>query len=201
LRNLESPRESCHDALSLKKRHDLPRRAHSAMGWGDNLKALAAWQGHAAKKPVASPRGTMAPPKLPDATARAAYRHAETVLVETGEDPSLSRGLITSYALAVSEARRLQREWRKAGARGVQHGPQGGVYQDPLLLAIDRAERRGGDFAAQLGLTPASRRKLGRSVRGGRPFGQAVAADRKVVPIRRTEHERRMAEARDRLGR
>jgi hypothetical protein len=42
-------------------------------------------------------------------------------------------------------------------------------------------------LAEALALTPMARRKLGRSVRGGRPAGAAYAADRVVVvPLRRT---------------
>jgi len=123
--------------------------------------------------------GAMRPPDGLDATGRAAFRDAAAVLAAIGEDPELCAGAIRRYAAAVSEARLLEREWRaKEGVKGVRKGPRGGIAPEPLLSAIDRAERRAQELAAELGLTPAARRRIGRQVQGGRPQGAASAPDR-----------------------
>jgi P27 family predicted phage terminase small subunit len=126
----------------------------------------------------------MRPPEGLDAAGRAAFRRAVATLAELGEPPELSADAVHAYALAVSEARTLEREWRKLGASGVREGPRGGVYEEPLLRAIDRAQRRAGELAGELGLTPAARRKLGHAVRGGRSPGAASAPDRAARPPR-----------------
>jgi P27 family predicted phage terminase small subunit len=124
------------------------------------------------------------PPEGLDATGRAAFRHAVAVLEELGEDPRLSVRTIGAYAAAESEAETLTREWRRLGASGIRRGPRGGVFEEPLLRAIDRAARRAADLAGDLGLSPAARRQLSRNV--GRPAGAASAPDRAGPPPMRT---------------
>lgn len=132
----------------------------------------------------------MRPPTGLDARGRAAYRHAWAVLEAVGEDPELSSDAIRRYADAVSEAAALRTAWLSSTSKP--------SALESLLRSIDRAEDRAGSVGADLGLTPAARRKLGRSVWGGRPQGAASAADRrttvsrrrgKVAPIRPTVQE------------
>jgi hypothetical protein len=118
-----------------------------------------------------------------DAASRAAWRHAVAVMGECGDDPQLSADATTAYAYAVGEAAALRTEWEQAGRAGLRRGPRGGIAAEPLLLAIDRAERRASELRAVLGLDPASRRKLagadgeadGRGERSG-PRGAGAAA-------------------------
>jgi phage terminase small subunit len=133
------------------------------------------------------------PPRGFDPTARAAFRDAVRVLEAIGEDPRLSAATIAAYARAVSTAARLRREWHAGGASGFLIGPRGGVYPNPLLHEIERAERQSAELADALGLTPLARRRLGRHV--GRPTGAASAKDRaNVVSLpRRLERPTRPA--------
>jgi P27 family predicted phage terminase small subunit len=120
-------------------------------------------------------------------TARAAWRHARDVLLALGERPELSAGALDRYASAVDTVTRLRSELR--GQELVLHGPRGGVRVHPLVRAVERAQREAHLLGEALALSPMARRKLGMSVRGGRPAGAASAPDRAravVVPLRRT---------------
>jgi hypothetical protein len=84
----------------------------------------------------------------------------------------------------VSEAESPRAECSALGGSGVREGPRGGIAQEPLLFAIDRAERRVADLRAELALTPLARRKT-KHATPGRPPGAASAADRVTAPRRR----------------
>ena len=132
----------------------------------------------------------MRAPRGLSAAGRRAWQHAVFTLEQAGEDPELSSEAVRSFAEAVSESEALRAEWRRLGSAGIRVGPKGGVYQEPLLLAIDRAEHRVADLGDRLGLSPASRRKLGRAITG-RPPGAASARDRQLRVPKRTKRAKR----------
>jgi P27 family predicted phage terminase small subunit len=112
------------------------------------------------------------------------------VLVQIGEEPTFSRGVIDRYASAVDMAARLRAELRADEL--VLHGPRGGTRVHPLVREVEKAEREAHLFGQALGLDPQSRRKLGMRAAGGRPPGAASAPDRArtVVPPMRLTRRR-----------
>jgi phage terminase small subunit len=128
------------------------------------------------------------PPSGLDSAGRSAWRRAVLVVERLGDDPELCGETLHAYAVACSRVVRLRREWMQAGGSAIREGPRGGVYPDPVLGSIEKAERWAFELGASLGLDPISRHRLGRSVRG-RPQGATSAADRQKIvqmPQRRT---------------
>jgi phage terminase small subunit len=126
---------------------------------------------------VNAPRGL-------DSVGRAAWKEAASILAEIAEDIDLNAPALRAYAHAESIAASLRAEWW-ADPTAVQKGARGATHANVLLREIDRAERRAADLRSDLGLTPVSRRRAGRAVRGGRPRGAASAADRRQPPVRK----------------
>jgi phage terminase small subunit len=82
----------------------------------------------------------MRPPKGLAPAGRAAWRHARDTLEAIGERRELSRGAIDRYAFAVDAAAVIRRELR-AGELVIA-GPRGAVRPNPLIRALERAERQ-----------------------------------------------------------
>jgi P27 family predicted phage terminase small subunit len=126
-----------------------------------------------------------APPRGLDASGRAAWKRAAAVLAEIGEPVELSLEPLAAYARAASDVAELRRQWNAEGRKGTETGARGLPAPNPLLVAIDKAERLALELRGALGLDPQSRRRLSRRVGAGRPAGAASAADRSAPTKRR----------------
>jgi hypothetical protein len=109
--------------------------------------------------------------------ARAAYSLAER---ELGENAARYRTALLRYARAEDVAARASAEWERAKRPLVQVHGAAGVH--PLVKIMLEAERAAAYHGAQLGLDPASAKRIG-VVRGrGRPLGAVSAPDRVALP-------------------
>jgi hypothetical protein len=109
--------------------------------------------------------------------ARVAWREA-VALVGEGEYP----GAVARYARAVDVVYRARAEWVKGGRQIVARNPNGASGIHPLLKAMLDWERASADRAAELGLTPASAKRIGLQRGRGRPLGANSAPDRVALP-------------------
>lgn len=122
----------------------------------------------------------MKPPTGVTAAARAAYRLAEQ---ELGADAIRFRSALLSYTYAVDSESRARAEW-EAEERPLVSTFADGRPKDvhPLMrLMIDTA-RSAAYHGAQLGLSPASAKRIGTSRGRGRPVGSNSAPDRAALP-------------------
>jgi P27 family predicted phage terminase small subunit len=122
-------------------------------------------------------------PRTLDPAGRAAWREAVAILVELGEDVEINTAALRAYAHAESVATSVRAQWQ-ANPRAMLTGGRGAKTANPVLRELERVERLAAELHDAFGLTPAGRRKLSRSVRGGRPAGAASAPDR-ARPARR----------------
>jgi hypothetical protein len=103
-------------------------------------------------------------------------------LAELGSDYERYAAAVRRYVLAVDTAEYARQEWerlerpmRDAFANGMA-----GVH--PVLKAYEQAEAQAARFAAELGLTPASAKRVNPLRRPGRPVGANSAPDRRALP-------------------
>jgi P27 family predicted phage terminase small subunit len=123
-------------------------------------------------------------PRELDPVGRAAWREAVAILAEIGEDADLSAPALRAYAHAESVVAMVRAQWY-ADPEAVKTGGRGAKTANPVLRELERAEKRAAELRDALGLTPAGRRRIGSSVRGGRPAGAASARDRAQPPRRK----------------
>jgi Phage terminase, small subunit len=124
--------------------------------------------------------------ELADEVAGQARAEAMATLVAMGEEPERSTGAIDRYATAMVAWKKLEAEWVRRGRPCLTFGGATGhsPVAHPLIAQIIATRREAAEFGAALGLDPASRLRLSRSTRGGRPAGAASAADRVMPPMR-----------------
>jgi P27 family predicted phage terminase small subunit len=123
-------------------------------------------------------------PRDLDQVGRAAWKEAAAILAEISEDVDVNAPALRAYAHAESVAASIRGQWW-ADPRAVLTGGRGAKVANPVLRELERAEKRAAELRDALGLTPTSRRKLGRALLGGRPTGSASAPDRAQPPSRR----------------
>ena len=117
------------------------------------------------------------PPAGLTAAARAAYTVAER---ELGEDALRFRTALLSYAYAVDLESRARAEWEREKRPLIHVHGAAGVH--PLVKVMLETSRSAAQHAAQLGLTPASARRVYPQRRPGRPIGAVSAPDRVALP-------------------
>ena len=100
-------------------------------------------------------------------------------MVVGGEFP----GAVARYARAVDVAGRARAEWEGEGRPIVARNPNGASGVHPLLKAMMDWERAAGDRGAELGLTPASAKRIWPQRGRGRPVGSNSAPDRRLPPL------------------
>lgn len=91
-------------------------------------------------------------------------------------------GAVARYARSVDVTYRARAEWVREGRPIVARNPNGASGINPLLKAILVWESASADRAAELGLTPASAKRIGSQRGRGRPVGAASAPDRVALP-------------------
>jgi hypothetical protein len=94
-----------------------------------------------------------------------------------GEDAQRFRTALLSYTYAVDLETRARLEWEHAKRPLVQVHGTAGVH--PLMKVMLETSRSAASRAAELGLTPASARRVYPQRRPGRPMGAVSAPDRK----------------------
>jgi hypothetical protein len=111
------------------------------------------------------------------AAALMAENEAREVL---GEDFGGFRSAVRRYVLAVDAAEHARATWDVNGKpmRDTFANGMGGVH--PFFKAMESAEAQAARFAAELGLSPASAKRISGGAVRGRPVGAVSAADRKA---------------------
>ena len=130
---------------------------------------------HRAKKRALQPSPDVA---SLSAGALLAENEAREVL---GEDFGGFRAAVRRYVLAVDAAEYARAEWIAAQRpmRDIFANGMGGVH--PLFKAMESAEAQAARFGAELGLSPASAKRISGSAKPGRPVGAVSAPDRKAA--------------------
>jgi len=120
------------------------------------------------------------PPTGLTAAARAAYSRAEH---ELGEGATRYRTALLSYVYAVDLESRARDEWER------DKRPLVSVFADgrpkdvhPLLRVVMETARSAAYHGGQLGLSPASAKRVGGQRGRGRPVGAVSAPDRVALP-------------------
>ena len=119
----------------------------------------------------------MKPPTGLTAAARAAYSRAER---ELGEDAARFRTALLSYAHAVDLETRARAEWERENRPLIQVHGAAGVH--PLVKIMLETSRSAAYHGAQLGMDPASSKRIHPRRRPGRPMGANSAPDRRALP-------------------
>ena len=119
----------------------------------------------------------MKPPSGLTPAARAAYTVAEH---ELGEDARRFRTALLSYTYAVDLESRARAEWERENRPLIQVHGAAGVH--PLVKILLETSRSAAYHGAQLGLSPASARRVYPQRRPGRPVGACRAPDRVALP-------------------
>jgi hypothetical protein len=117
------------------------------------------------------------PPTGLTAAARAAYSRAEQVL---GEDAARFRTALLSYAYAVDLESRARAEWIRENRPLIQVHGASGVH--PLMKLMMETAPSAAFHGAQLGMDPASAKRVYPHRRAGRPLGANSAPDRVALP-------------------
>jgi hypothetical protein len=117
------------------------------------------------------------PPAGLTPAARAAYRLAER---ELGEDAARFRTALLSYVYAVDLESRARAEWQRDQRPLIQVHGAAGVH--PLAKLVMETARAASWHGAQLGLDPASAKRIYPHRRPGRPVGAVSAPDRVALP-------------------
>jgi hypothetical protein len=117
------------------------------------------------------------PPTGLTAAARAAYSRAER---ELGEDATRFRTALLSYTYAVDLESRARAEWERENRPLIQVHGAAGVH--PLMKLMLETGRSASWHGAQLGLDPASAKRINPHRRPGRPLGANSAPDRVALP-------------------
>ena len=115
----------------------------------------------------------MKPPSGLTVAARAAYSRAER---ELGDDAVRFRSALLSYVYAVDLEARARAEWERENRPLIQVHGAAGVH--PLMKLMLDTSRAAAWHGAQLGMDPASARRVNPHRRPGRPVGANSAADR-----------------------
>ena len=99
-----------------------------------------------------------------------------------GDDFERFGAAVRRYVLQVDVAEYARLEWErlKRPMRDTFANGTSGVH--PLLKAYEQAEAQSARFAAELGLTPASAKRINPLRRPGRPAGAVSAPDRVGLP-------------------
>jgi len=122
------------------------------------------------------------PPAGLTAAARAAYSLAERAL---GEDAARFRTALLRYVYAEDLAARARAAWEREKRPLMQVHGAAGVH--PLVKIVLEAERAAAYHGAQLGLDPASAKRIGVSRGRGRPVGANSAPDRRLPAVKLKE--------------
>ena len=112
---------------------------------------------------------------------RAALADATRTLEVIGEDPATSVAALERYSRASADAALLRHRWEAKRMPTSSTGSTGQLIVHPMVEAVRKAEREAADLGERLGLTPAARRLMGRSVMGGHPVGARQAPDRTTI--------------------
>lgn len=113
------------------------------------------------------------------AAALLAEREARAVL---GSDFDRFGVAVRRYVMAVDAVEHARKIWEAEGRPMRDSFANGMAGISPFLKAMEQLEAQASRFAGELGLTPASAKRIS-GVRGaGRPVGAASAADRKAAP-------------------
>ena len=119
----------------------------------------------------------MRPPTGLTAAARAAYSRAERDL---GDDATRFRTALLSYTYAVDLESRARAEWEAESRPLIQVHGAAGVH--PLAKLVMETARAAAWHGAQLGMDPASAKRINPHRRPGRPVGSNSAPDRTALP-------------------
>lgn len=119
----------------------------------------------------------MKPPTRLTAAARAAYSRAER---ELGDDAARFRTALLSYTYAVDLESRARAEWERENRPLIQVHGAAGVH--PLAKLVMETARSAAWHGAQLGMDPASAKRINPHRRTGRPIGANSAPDRRDLP-------------------
>lgn len=119
----------------------------------------------------------MKPPRGITAAARVAYSRAER---ELGDDAARFRSALLSYAHAVDLESRARAEWERDNRPLIQ--VHGAARVHPLMKLMLDTSRAAAWHGAQLGMDPASAKRIYPHRRPGRPVGAASAPDRVALP-------------------
>jgi P27 family predicted phage terminase small subunit len=126
------------------------------------------------------------PPEL-DAEGCEAWRDAVTNLDQLGLLSEADSGILIAYCDAVSIWRRAKRKLEAGGLTTVT--PNGYEVQSPYLSIANRAASNMARHAAELGLTPIARLRLGREARrpadADDPFGGTLIETAAQLPGRK----------------
>ena len=114
----------------------------------------------------------MRPPTGLTAAARAAYSRAER---ELGDDATRFRTALLSYTYAVDLESRARAEWEAESRPLIQVHGAAGVH--PLAKLVMETARAAAWHGAQLGMDPASAKRINPHRRPGRPVGSNSAPD------------------------
>jgi hypothetical protein len=117
------------------------------------------------------------PPQGLTPAARAAYSRAER---ELAEDAVRYRTALLSYTYAVDLESRARAEWVRESRPLVQVHGAAGVH--PLVKVMLETSRSAAYHGAQLGMDPASAKRINPHRRPGRPVGANSAPDRRELP-------------------
>jgi hypothetical protein len=117
------------------------------------------------------------PPRGLTPAARSAYSLA---MRELGEDAARFRTALLSYVYAVDLETRARLVWVRENRPLLQvHGAAG---MHPLVKIMLETSRSAAYHGAQLGLDPASAKRINPHRRPGRPVGANSAPDRRALP-------------------
>jgi P27 family predicted phage terminase small subunit len=131
--------------------------------------------------------------KSPDGLGGAgerAWREAIQAIEEQNAPDGRFEEAATRYAIAVDIAHAIRGEWEEIGSPKLEWGGATGKVKvaHPLIKAMSDANRDAARFAADLGLTPQARKKLG-AIRGRPqervPTKRKDSEPPKVVPLRK----------------
>lgn len=120
---------------------------------------------------------TVKPPTGLTPAARAAYSRAER---ELGEDAARYRTALLSYTYAVDLESRARAEWIREKRPLIQVHGASGIH--PLMKLMMETARSAAWHGAQLGMDPASAKRIYPHRRPGRPLGAVSAPDRVALP-------------------
>ncbi|HEX3332180.1 MAG TPA: P27 family phage terminase small subunit [Gaiellales bacterium] len=117
------------------------------------------------------------------AVAKAARKEA---LEHLGDQAGEFSAMLDRYVNAVEVADAARREWERLDRPLIGKYANGTEGLHPLVSTMERLDRAANRYAGELGLTPASAKRLGgigRIGRIGRPMGANSAPDRKAPPV------------------
>ena len=124
-------------------------------------------------------------PSLPRASRglHAAAKAARAEAIDClGDQAGEYAAALERYVNAVEVADAARREWERLQRPLIGRYANGTEGLHPLVSTMEKLDRAASRYAAELGLTPASAKRLGPSRGRGRPVGANSAPDRALPP-------------------